>query len=87
MTLDDFRQSLGASEPPAGLTLALPGLWWVEAIGRERTNPPSRTKGWRVRGFMPNCIARKTIRATRLIGAVGPANLFAGGRSMRNGST
>jgi hypothetical protein len=28
MTLDDFRQSLTASEPPAGLTLALAGLWW-----------------------------------------------------------
>ena len=28
MTLDDFRQSLAATEPPAGLTLALGGLWW-----------------------------------------------------------
>jgi hypothetical protein len=28
MTLDEFRQSLIASEPPAGLTLALAGLWW-----------------------------------------------------------
>jgi hypothetical protein len=28
MTLDDFRQSLTAAEPPAGLTLALAGLWW-----------------------------------------------------------
>ena len=28
MTLGDFRQSLGASEPPARLTLALVGLWW-----------------------------------------------------------
>ena len=28
MTLDDFRQSLTASKPPAGLTLALAGLWW-----------------------------------------------------------
>ena len=28
MTLDDFRQSLTATEPPAGLTLALAGLWW-----------------------------------------------------------
>ena len=26
MTLDEFRQSLTATEPPAGLTLA--GLWW-----------------------------------------------------------
>jgi hypothetical protein len=28
MTLDEFRQSLAAKEPPAGLTLALAGLWW-----------------------------------------------------------
>ena|ERR1700694_2337258 len=28
MTLDGFRQSLTATEPPAGLTLALAGLWW-----------------------------------------------------------
>jgi hypothetical protein len=28
MTLDDFRQSLTAAEPPAELTLALAGLWW-----------------------------------------------------------
>ena len=28
MTLDDFRQSLTAIEPPAGLTHALAGLWW-----------------------------------------------------------
>jgi len=32
MTLDDFRQSLAANEPPAGLTHALIGLWW-EAKG------------------------------------------------------
>lgn len=28
MTLDKFRQSLAATEPPAGLTHALAGLWW-----------------------------------------------------------
>jgi hypothetical protein len=28
MTLDDFRQSLTAAEPPAQVTLALAGLWW-----------------------------------------------------------
>jgi len=28
MTLDDFRRSLAASEPPAGLTDALTGLWF-----------------------------------------------------------
>jgi hypothetical protein len=28
MTPDKFRQSLTATEPPAGLTDALAGLWW-----------------------------------------------------------
>jgi hypothetical protein len=28
MTLDEFRKSLSATEPPAGLTLALAGLSW-----------------------------------------------------------
>ena len=28
MTLDEFRKSLAETEPPAGLTLALAGLWW-----------------------------------------------------------
>jgi hypothetical protein len=28
MTLDEFRQSLTAPSPPAGLTRATAGLWW-----------------------------------------------------------
>jgi hypothetical protein len=28
MTIDNFRQSLSATEPTAGLPLALAGLWW-----------------------------------------------------------
>ena len=28
MTLDEFRQSLSGEQPPAGLGLALAGLWW-----------------------------------------------------------
>ena len=28
MTLDDFHQSLSATEPPAELSPALAGLWW-----------------------------------------------------------
>ncbi|HEV2397189.1 MAG TPA: hypothetical protein VGS27_09640 [Candidatus Sulfotelmatobacter sp.] len=28
MTIYEFRQTLTASEPPAGLSLALAGLWW-----------------------------------------------------------
>lgn len=28
MTLDEFRKSITATQPPAGLTHALAGLWW-----------------------------------------------------------
>lgn len=28
MTLNEFRQSLTATQPPAGVTHALAGLWW-----------------------------------------------------------
>jgi len=28
MTLKDFHQSIAATEPPSGLSLALTGLWW-----------------------------------------------------------
>ena len=28
MTLEEFRESLSRAEPPAGLDLALTGLWW-----------------------------------------------------------
>lgn len=28
MTVDDFRRSLTSTGPPAGLSLALSGLWW-----------------------------------------------------------
>ena len=28
MTSEEFRQSLSGTEPPAGLSLALTGLWW-----------------------------------------------------------
>jgi len=28
MDIDEFRKSLSKAEPPAGLTLALRGLWW-----------------------------------------------------------
>ena len=28
LTFDEFRQPLTATEPPAGLTVALAGLWW-----------------------------------------------------------
>jgi hypothetical protein len=66
MTLDDFRQSLTATERPAGLTLALAGLWW-DAKGNWAASglallrhdhsgfPPSRSNQ-----YMPSCSCAST---------------------------
>jgi hypothetical protein len=88
MTLEEFHQSLTASEPPAELTLALLGSYggMLRATGREPTSLLSRTKGARVRGFTPIYIAKRVIRATQSTGMVGRESLFAENRSMRNGS-
>lgn len=87
MTLDEFRQSLTATEPPPGLTLALAGLWW-DAKGdwtraHESAQQDEGMEGSWVHAYL---IARKAIRATPLIGTVGQASPYAGNRSMRNGS-
>ena len=36
--MSDFRQSLTATEPPAGLTLALSGLWWDAKVDWTRAH-------------------------------------------------
>ena len=38
MTLEDFKQSLSGSKPPAGLTGALTGLWWDAKGNWERAH-------------------------------------------------
>jgi hypothetical protein len=38
LTLDDFRQSVSNSKPPAGLTGALSGLWWDAKGNWERAH-------------------------------------------------
>jgi hypothetical protein len=85
MTLDDFRQSLSATEPPAGVTLALEGGGTRRAIGRERTNRHNKMKDTMARGCMPTYIAKKAIRATQDIGIAGLASPCAASRWMRNG--
>jgi hypothetical protein len=35
VTSDEFRQSLSATEPPAGLTHALAGLWWAHESAQQ----------------------------------------------------
>ena len=56
MTLDDFRQSLTAAEPPAELTLALLGLWW-DAKGdwnraHESAQQDEGSEGWWVHAYL-----------------------------------
>lgn len=68
MTLDNFRQSLTANEPPPGLTFALSGLWW-DAKGdwtraHESAQQNDGSDGSWVHAYF---IARKAIRTTRLI--------------------
>jgi len=85
MTLDELRQSLAATEPPAELTPALVGLWWDgKGDGNERMGLPNRTKASRDRECMRTCTARKAIRTTRDIGIVVLASPFAGSRWIRN---
>jgi len=79
MTPNDFRQSLTATEPPAGLTHALAGLCGMRrAIGRGRTNPPRGTKALGDRGFTHTCTARKAIRTMQSIGMIGLGSQYAG---------
>ena len=44
MTLDEFRQSLTATEPPAGLAHALARLWWDAKGDWKRAQPAERPK-------------------------------------------
>jgi hypothetical protein len=87
MTLDDFHKSLTATDPPAGLTPALAGLWWDAKGAWTRAHESAqRDEGMGGRGFMPTCIARKAIRATLLTGTNAQASLFAENHSMPSGS-
>ena len=45
MTLDDFRSSLTAPEPPAGLTHALAGLWWDAKGDWNRAHESAQRRG------------------------------------------
>ena len=51
ITLDDFRQSLPAAEPPAGLLPPLAGLWW-DAKGDWKQAHESAQRGRGHRGFV-----------------------------------
>ena len=87
MTLDEFRESLTATEPPARLTHALAGLWWDGKGDWKRAHESAQQdEGARVRGCMPTCTARRATRATPPTGIAEQASPCARSRSMRNGS-
>jgi len=46
MTVDEFRQSLSATEPPAGLTHALAGLWWNAKGDWKRAHESAQQDEW-----------------------------------------
>jgi len=74
MTLDDFRQSLSASEPPAGLPHALAGLWWDGKGNWTRAHESAQQDE-----------GVEAIRATQRISMVGLASPCAGSRWMQSG--
>jgi len=86
MTLDDFRQSLTAAEPPTELTLALVGLWWDAKGDWKRAHESAqRDEGPDGSWVHLTFIARKAIRATQPIGMVGRGSPFSESHSMQNG--
>ena len=86
VTLEQFRRTLTATEPPAGLMHALTGLWWDAKGDWTRAHESrSRTKASRVRGCMRISTARKATRAMPRIGTTAQASPFAESRWIRNG--
>jgi hypothetical protein len=88
MTLTEFRASLSASEPPAGLTPALVGLWW-DAKGdwtraHESAQQDEGMEGSWVHAYLHRKEGDQSNAA--FTGTVGQASPSAGSRSMRNGS-
>jgi len=87
MTLDDFRKSLAATEPPAGLTHAIAGLWW-DAKGDWKRAHESAQQDEGVEGSWVHAYLHRKKRAIRAmpdIGIVGQASPGAGNHWMRNG--
>jgi hypothetical protein len=87
MTLDEFRQSLTATEPPAGYTKALAGLWcdakgnWKRA--HECAQQDERVEGSWVHAYLHRKEGDPVTPPIRTTGQVSPS---AGSRTMRNGS-
>jgi hypothetical protein len=78
MTLDDFRQSLTAAEPPAGLAHALAGLWWAAKGDWTRAHESAQQDQGSESSWVHAYLHRNTMRATPCTGTVKQASLLAG---------
>jgi hypothetical protein len=59
MTLDEFRLSLAAAEPPAGLSVALAGLWWDAKDDWKRANESAQEDAGREGAWVHAYLHRK----------------------------
>jgi hypothetical protein len=86
MTLDNFRQSLTATQPPAGLTLALAGLWWDAKGDWTRAHESAQQDKGRDGSWVHAYLHRKEATpATQPIGTTGLVSPCAGSRWTQNG--
>jgi hypothetical protein len=87
MILDDFRRSLTATEPPAGLTHALAGLWWDAKGDWKRAHESAQQDEGPEGSWVHAYLHRKEgDDGNAAIGIVGQASPFAESHWMRNGS-
>jgi hypothetical protein len=59
MTLEDFKQSLSDSKPPAGLTRALLGLWWDAKGDWQRAHESAQEDGSKAGSWVHAYLHRK----------------------------
>jgi len=59
MTLDEFRQSLTATAPPAGLSLSLAGLWWDAKGDWKRAHESVQQDEGKDESWVHACLHRK----------------------------
>jgi hypothetical protein len=65
MTLDEFRESLTAAEPPAGLTHALAGLWWDAKADWKRAHIFGNSRAGRCQGYSRHASAGWLVHRAR----------------------
>ena len=86
MTLDEFRQSLTATEPPPGLTPALAGLWWDAKGDWKRAHESAQQDEGPDGSWVHAYLHRKEGEWQRRLLQPRLASLCAESRSMWNGS-